>query len=709
MTDRALSDLRAFAESCAQAFDIPMPAIVRFVADLGGAEQYAEGVVGPVEFRDKLQAFCRDYRFQRLPPDQQARELEQAKRYNTFSRRQLLDRVEPILRSHHILRVDFEDIICRALHIPSIQFLHKYRGSLDKAIDDICRFLDERYPQMAPKRSQAAIDREEQRRADLLAYVKPRFEALKCYGNPFEMERAYREAWKMNFLDAARCDIAVPELCQMFETWYQGKLASKDLHEHLGRTNGETLNDPEQAKPGPEQPGLLDDLIGSAAKLEALPGVTTAASGPAESSVPIDTAKDGQTAPPASETSSAGDAVPEIAGTPLQPSAAQDAGQPASPQPEPQPPAEKEVAQLYVKLDFVLDDTLQYTLEARWSLETGDVWIAKAICRGNRPDERTRPLLIKDIETYLRAKKPVEVVLDIEYEPTVEEINDLRKPAMAMIRDIFDHDNDAQVADHFEKGTGYKRADLALRFQPKQPILDRLHAYLMMQVAEARAAEDAAPNPTQDSANKLFPGMVGDVTEETPRALAVVDKPQAMQQVPAGANNLGFRMPTPEQWAFMVSFADFAIRSGFYPGVKDKNQAIAVMVQGFTLGVDPVSSLRGIDPIPSKRGIQLCFRAKLAKALVMRTGYCEKFVVVGDATKATATVKRKDHPENVFTFTYKDAETAKLIERNPDVWKNYTAKMLKNRVITEAVGVEFSEVYFAFSAAVDDDDEEDAA
>jgi len=98
---------------------------------------------------------------------------------------------------------------------------------------------------------------------------------------------------------------------------------------------------------------------------------------------------------------------------------------------------------------------------------------------------------------------------------------------------------------------------------------------------------------------------------------------------------------------------------------------------GRALGLEPMAAIQGIHVVEGKPTAS----AQLIGALVRNAGH--RLRVVGDDTQATATIRRKDHPDFEFTATWTMQRAAKAGLAGKGSWAKYPAAMLKARAITE--------------------------
>ena len=126
-----------------------------------------------------------------------------------------------------------------------------------------------------------------------------------------------------------------------------------------------------------------------------------------------------------------------------------------------------------------------------------------------------------------------------------------------------------------------------------------------------------------------------------------------------------------------IKFANRLIRTGFLPAeIKTPEQAIAIMMMGQELGLQPMYSLRNVNVIKGKP----CLNAEGQLALFRRAGGQIQWI---ESTDKKAIIKLK-HPQDehwqTFSYTIEDAGKAGLLVK--DVWKKYPQAMLRARVIS---------------------------
>jgi hypothetical protein len=128
----------------------------------------------------------------------------------------------------------------------------------------------------------------------------------------------------------------------------------------------------------------------------------------------------------------------------------------------------------------------------------------------------------------------------------------------------------------------------------------------------------------------------------------------------------------------MLTQADYLVKSGFLPkAINSKEKAVAVMMMGRELGIEPMQSFQGIDIIEGRPAV----RPQLRLALAKRSGLMENFSISfsPDGTSCTVTGNRKGDKPHTVTFGKADADKAGLTGKYN--WKNYPKNMLQWRAV----------------------------
>jgi hypothetical protein len=155
-----------------------------------------------------------------------------------------------------------------------------------------------------------------------------------------------------------------------------------------------------------------------------------------------------------------------------------------------------------------------------------------------------------------------------------------------------------------------------------------------------------------------------------------------------GAPAGGFSL-TPRTFEEAFRFANLMAESDLLPKEfhgKPANVLVAVQL-GMELGVSPMQALQNIYVVNGRPALY----GDLLPAIVFNSGLMESIHEEGDETTATCTVKRKGHEPISRTFTWKDAERAKIVERNP-TYKAYPKRMLQMRARSWAIRDMFPDV-----------------
>lgn len=119
---------------------------------------------------------------------------------------------------------------------------------------------------------------------------------------------------------------------------------------------------------------------------------------------------------------------------------------------------------------------------------------------------------------------------------------------------------------------------------------------------------------------------------------------------------------------------------------KPANVLLAVQL-GMELGVAPMQALQSIFVVNGRPAIF----GDLLPAIAYQSGLLEFIKEEGDEKQATCTVKRKGHESITRTFTYTEAERAKLPARNP-TYLSYPKRMLAMRARAYAIRDAFPDV-----------------
>ena len=131
--------------------------------------------------------------------------------------------------------------------------------------------------------------------------------------------------------------------------------------------------------------------------------------------------------------------------------------------------------------------------------------------------------------------------------------------------------------------------------------------------------------------------------------------------------------PTPwDNWEKKLSFAAALVSTGFLPvSIKTPAQALAIILAGQEVGVDPMHALQTINVIQGR----VTLSAQLMRALMVRGGVRLEWVEMSDTRAAVKATRRG--VSTVVDYTFKEAEVAGLTGKGP--WKQYARDMLVAR------------------------------
>lgn len=149
---------------------------------------------------------------------------------------------------------------------------------------------------------------------------------------------------------------------------------------------------------------------------------------------------------------------------------------------------------------------------------------------------------------------------------------------------------------------------------------------------------------------------------------------------------------TPDAWEMIERIAPTMKESRLF-GVATTQQAAAIMLKGFELGLGMAASFEFVQVIQDKPTLN----PRGALALVMQSGQCEGMKITNEAddkgnpTGCTVWMKRKNGLEHTERFTLIDANRAGLVK--PDSgWTKYPSNMLRWRAVGYCIDVVFPDV-----------------
>jgi len=135
-------------------------------------------------------------------------------------------------------------------------------------------------------------------------------------------------------------------------------------------------------------------------------------------------------------------------------------------------------------------------------------------------------------------------------------------------------------------------------------------------------------------------------------------------------------MPTTTEWQTMVEMAGVLVKSNMLPGgIRTQEQAVAVILKGHELGLQPMQSFALIHVISGKPTAS----SEFMLGLLARGGVTWNWIEKGDNGKAIIEFRREGFEPVCGTFSQEEAQQARLTGK--DTWKNYPANMLRARAV----------------------------
>jgi len=136
----------------------------------------------------------------------------------------------------------------------------------------------------------------------------------------------------------------------------------------------------------------------------------------------------------------------------------------------------------------------------------------------------------------------------------------------------------------------------------------------------------------------------------------------------------------PDVWQAMRQQAGDLVRSGFLPGsINTPEKAVAIMLTGRELGIEPMMALRQIHIIEGKPSLS----AELIAGLVLsRVKGATLRPVESTNDRCVVHAARPGQEPTVITWTMDDAKRAGIAGKGN--WKKYPRAMLRSRAMVEA-------------------------
>lgn len=153
--------------------------------------------------------------------------------------------------------------------------------------------------------------------------------------------------------------------------------------------------------------------------------------------------------------------------------------------------------------------------------------------------------------------------------------------------------------------------------------------------------------------------------------------------------------PSPQELETISKVAKMALASGFLgKDVCSAEKAEYIIMKGKELGIPPILALTQINVIQGKISVS----AELMLTLVRKN--CPnariEFVELSN-TKCIINAQRPPERSVSFKYTIEDAATARLIDKQGDMWKKYPRAMLRSRCVSECCRSLFSDALMGAS------------
>ena len=167
------------------------------------------------------------------------------------------------------------------------------------------------------------------------------------------------------------------------------------------------------------------------------------------------------------------------------------------------------------------------------------------------------------------------------------------------------------------------------------------------------------------------------------------------------STELAVRQLTPTVWQTIQAVAPSMHQSRLF-GVTSPEQAAAIMLKGFELGIGLAASFEFIITVQGKPSLI----PRGALALIHRSGELAGMKIEDKPDSCTVTMKRKGGFEYTLTYSLEDAKRAGLVKPG-SAWEAYGPNMLRWRCIGFVADVVFPDILGGlkradeFGAAID--------
>lgn len=143
---------------------------------------------------------------------------------------------------------------------------------------------------------------------------------------------------------------------------------------------------------------------------------------------------------------------------------------------------------------------------------------------------------------------------------------------------------------------------------------------------------------------------------------------------------------TPTVWEMIERVAPAIHQSRLF-GVASKEQAMAIMLKGYELGLSLTASFEFIQVVEGKPAIS----PRGALALILNSRVCSGVKITEEPGKCTVWMKRSNGFEYTVTWTIEDAKRAGVVKPGSG-WEKYEANMLRWRAVGFCADVVFPDV-----------------
>lgn len=154
------------------------------------------------------------------------------------------------------------------------------------------------------------------------------------------------------------------------------------------------------------------------------------------------------------------------------------------------------------------------------------------------------------------------------------------------------------------------------------------------------------------------------------RAVAIYNRPQL----------------TPSTWEMIERIAPVLHQARLF-GVNNPQQAMAIMLKGYELGLSLTASFEFIQVVEGRPAIS----PRGALALILNSPVCAGVKITEEPGKCTVWMKRNNGFEYTVTWTIEDAKRAGVVKPGSG-WEKYEANMLRWRAVGFCADVVFPDV-----------------